>query len=98
MLGTAVGIALASTFVAGHTIFQELYVDGVSAGHLEGIRVPDYDGVCPNSWLDSPFSVLTNFGICPHSLSRTLTPTVCRTLAHFDAIQRVLMNCVLVTG
>jgi hypothetical protein len=47
MLGTAVGIALASTFVAGHTIFQELYVDGVSAGHLEGIRVPDYDGVCP---------------------------------------------------
>lgn len=24
---------------------QELYVNGVSQGHLTGIRVPDYDGV-----------------------------------------------------
>lgn len=24
---------------------QELYVNGVSQGHLAGIRVPDYDGV-----------------------------------------------------
>ncbi|KAJ4467252.1 glycoside hydrolase family 61 protein [Lentinula aciculospora] len=28
-----------------HTIFQELYVNGVDQGHLTGIRVPDYDGV-----------------------------------------------------
>lgn len=32
--------------VAAHSIFQELYVNGVSQGHLVGIRVPDYDGVC----------------------------------------------------
>lgn len=29
---------------SGHTIFQELYVDGKSAGHLKGIRVPSFDG------------------------------------------------------
>ncbi|PVF94636.1 hypothetical protein CPB86DRAFT_633875 [Serendipita vermifera] len=28
----------------GHTIFQELWVNGVSQGHLTGIRVPNYDG------------------------------------------------------
>lgn len=32
---------------SAHTIFQELYVNGVSAGHIEGIRVPDYNGVSP---------------------------------------------------
>jgi len=32
--------------VAAHSIFQELYVNEVSQGHLQGIRVPDYDGVC----------------------------------------------------
>lgn len=32
--------------VSAHTIFQELYVNGVSQGHLQGIRMPDYDGVC----------------------------------------------------
>ena len=31
--------------VNAHAIFQELYVNGVSAGHMEGIRVPDYNGV-----------------------------------------------------
>ncbi|KAI9058162.1 lytic polysaccharide monooxygenase [Trametes sanguinea] len=35
--------ALASPAFA-HTIFQELYVNGVDQGHLTGIRVPDYDG------------------------------------------------------
>ncbi|KLO15958.1 glycoside hydrolase family 61 protein I [Schizopora paradoxa] len=30
--------------VAAHTIFQEVYVNGVDQGHLTGIRVPDYDG------------------------------------------------------
>ncbi|KAJ3561749.1 hypothetical protein NP233_g10004 [Leucocoprinus birnbaumii] len=29
---------------SAHTIFQELYVNGVDQGHLTGIRVPDYDG------------------------------------------------------
>ena len=31
---------------------QELYVDGASAGHLEGIRGHDYNGVCNYQCLD----------------------------------------------
>ena len=27
-----------------HTIFQEVYVNGVSQGHEVGVRVPSYDG------------------------------------------------------
>ncbi|KAJ7275071.1 glycoside hydrolase [Mycena rebaudengoi] len=30
--------------VAGHTIFQQAYVNGVAQGRLTGIRVPDYNG------------------------------------------------------
>ncbi|KAJ7342665.1 glycoside hydrolase family 61 protein I [Mycena albidolilacea] len=40
-------LAIASLFatsVYGHTIFQQMYVNGVSQGHLTGIRVVDYDG------------------------------------------------------
>ncbi|GME25965.1 Glycoside hydrolase family 61 [Neofusicoccum parvum] len=29
---------------SAHTIFQELWVNGVSQGHTTGIRVPNYDG------------------------------------------------------
>ncbi|KAJ7165703.1 glycosyl hydrolase family 61-domain-containing protein [Mycena crocata] len=36
--------ALFATSVSGHTIFQQMYVNGVSQGHLTGIRVVDYDG------------------------------------------------------
>jgi lytic cellulose monooxygenase (C1-hydroxylating) len=36
-------LTLASGATA-HTIFQELYVNGVSQGHLTGIRYPTYDG------------------------------------------------------
>jgi hypothetical protein len=36
------------TVVSAHSIFQELYVNGVDQGHMVGIRVPDYDGVRPN--------------------------------------------------
>lgn len=39
-----IAAALAGS-AAAHTIFQELYVNGVSAGHTTGIRVPSYDGV-----------------------------------------------------
>ncbi|KAF8967130.1 glycoside hydrolase family 61 protein I [Flammula alnicola] len=39
----ASAIFLASS-VSAHTIFQQLYVNGVSPGHIVGIRVPDYDG------------------------------------------------------
>ena len=48
---SAVAVFLAlSTSVSAHTIFQELYVDGVSAGHTTGIRVPEYDGVSSLFW------------------------------------------------
>jgi lytic cellulose monooxygenase (C1-hydroxylating) len=45
MLAAALSLALASSVVSAHTIFQELYVNGVSQGSTVGIRVPDYDGV-----------------------------------------------------
>jgi hypothetical protein len=37
-------LALASG-ASAHTIFQQMYVNGVSPGHQVGIRVPSYDGV-----------------------------------------------------
>jgi len=40
-------LTLASLFATsayGHTIFQQMYVNGVDQGHLTGIRVVDYDG------------------------------------------------------
>ncbi|KAG9126539.1 hypothetical protein FRC07_003080 [Ceratobasidium sp. 392] len=40
----AASLALLSAQAAAHTIFQELWVNGVSAGHLKGIRYPTYDG------------------------------------------------------
>ncbi|KAG8747187.1 hypothetical protein FRC12_014127 [Ceratobasidium sp. 428] len=40
----AATLALFSAQAAAHTIFQELWVNGVSAGHLKGIRYPTYDG------------------------------------------------------
>lgn len=40
ILSTCALVATASA----HTIFQELYVNGVSQGHTTGIRVPSYDG------------------------------------------------------
>lgn len=30
---------------SAHTIFQEVYVNGVDQGHMVGLRDPDYDGV-----------------------------------------------------
>ncbi|KAJ7676162.1 glycosyl hydrolase family 61-domain-containing protein [Mycena rosella] len=49
-------VSLFATSVYGHTIFQQMYVNGVSQGHLTGIRVPDYDG---------PITDVTSNGI-PH--------------------------------
>ncbi|CAE6437930.1 unnamed protein product [Rhizoctonia solani] len=40
----AATLALFSAQAAAHTIFQELYVNGVSAGHLKGIRHPTFNG------------------------------------------------------
>jgi hypothetical protein len=46
----SVALLASAGSAAAHTIFQELYVNGVSAGHNTGIRVPSYNGVsrhCP---------------------------------------------------
>ncbi|KAG9122989.1 hypothetical protein FRC07_000393 [Ceratobasidium sp. 392] len=40
----AASLTLLSAPAVAHTIFQELYVNGVSAGHDIGIRVPSYNG------------------------------------------------------
>jgi len=39
-----VSLAALASSALGHTIFQELYFNGVDQGHINGIRVPDYDG------------------------------------------------------
>lgn len=41
----AASLASLLSVASAHTIFQELWVNGVSQGHMNGIRVPDYDGV-----------------------------------------------------
>ncbi|PAV17130.1 glycoside hydrolase family 61 [Pyrrhoderma noxium] len=53
-------LALSSS---AHTIFQELYVNGVDQGHLVGIRVPDYDGPITDVTSND---VICNGGINPY--------------------------------
>ena len=38
-------ISLVGGLASAHTIFQEVYINGVDQGHLVGLRDPDYDGV-----------------------------------------------------
>ncbi|KAF9468482.1 glycosyl hydrolase family 61-domain-containing protein [Collybia nuda] len=62
----SIGVALLLYFsrsIRAHSIFQELYVNGVSQGHLTGIRVPDYDG--PISDVSSN-DIICNGGINPY--------------------------------
>ncbi|KAF3910960.1 Endoglucanase-4 [Arthrobotrys entomopaga] len=65
------GAAIAVSAASAHTIFQELWVNGVSQGHEVGIRVPTYDG---------PISdVTTNDIICnggPNPLNTPYPSTV----------------------
>ncbi|TEB22754.1 hypothetical protein FA13DRAFT_1470928 [Coprinellus micaceus] len=49
--------------VSAHSIFQQVYVNGVSQGHTEGIRVPSYDG--PISDVNSN-DIICNGGINPY--------------------------------
>ncbi|KAF6757592.1 glycosyl hydrolase family 61-domain-containing protein [Ephemerocybe angulata] len=49
--------------VGAHTIFQEVYVNGVSQGSTVGIRVPEYDG--PISDVNSN-DIICNGGINPY--------------------------------
>jgi len=60
-------LALASLFatsVYGHTIFQQVYVNGVSQGHLTGVRVPVYDGPITDVTSDD---LICNGGINPYN-------------------------------
>jgi hypothetical protein len=41
---TAASALAFAASASAHSIFQQMYVNGVSAGKLAGIRVPDYDG------------------------------------------------------
>jgi len=54
------------TFVAtssAHSIFQEVYVNGVDQGHINGIRVPSYDGPITDVTSDD---LICNGGINPY--------------------------------
>ncbi|RDB20290.1 putative endo-beta-1,4-glucanase D [Hypsizygus marmoreus] len=59
---SAILAALAAS-ASAHSIFQELYVNGVSQGHLTGIRVPDYDGPITDVTSND---VICNGGINPY--------------------------------
>ncbi|TFK33096.1 glycoside hydrolase [Crucibulum laeve] len=58
----ALPVLLASS-VSAHTIFQQLYVNGASQGHLTGIRVPDYDGPITDVTSND---IICNGGINPY--------------------------------
>ncbi|KAL0569605.1 hypothetical protein V5O48_012358 [Marasmius crinis-equi] len=55
--------ALLVGYTSGHTIFQELSVNGVSQGHLTGIRVPDYNGPITDVTSND---IICNGGINPY--------------------------------
>ncbi|KAI0315795.1 glycosyl hydrolase family 61-domain-containing protein [Amylostereum chailletii] len=44
IIAALLALVTTTTSTFAHTIFQEMYVNGVDQGHLNGIRVPDYDG------------------------------------------------------
>ncbi|KAI0260244.1 glycoside hydrolase family 61 protein I [Gloeopeniophorella convolvens] len=48
---------------SAHTIFQEVYVNGVDQGHINGIRVPTYDGPITDVTSND---VICNGGINPY--------------------------------
>ncbi|KAF9454848.1 lytic polysaccharide monooxygenase [Macrolepiota fuliginosa MF-IS2] len=60
---TLASLAWLASTVSAHTIFQELYVNGVSQGHLNGIRVPDYDGPITDVTSND---IICNGGINPY--------------------------------
>ncbi|CAE6458901.1 unnamed protein product [Rhizoctonia solani] len=62
----AASLVLLSAQAAAHTIFQELYVNGVSAGHLKGIRHPNSNGPITD--------VTSNNVICNGGVNPLVTP------------------------
>ncbi|KAG8816983.1 hypothetical protein FRC17_000103, partial [Serendipita sp. 399] len=53
-------------YTLGHTIFQQVWVNGVTPGHLKGIRYPNYDGPIND--------VTTNDIICNGGPNPLVTP------------------------
>ncbi|CCA67657.1 related to cel1 protein precursor [Serendipita indica DSM 11827] len=66
MLAKALAPVLFATAASAHAIFQELYVNGVSAGHNTGIRVPTYNGPITD--------VTSNDIICNGGINPLATP------------------------
>ncbi|KAG8764247.1 hypothetical protein FRC15_007704 [Serendipita sp. 397] len=60
------GVLSLTGYTLGHTIFQQVYVNGVSPGHLKGIRYPNYDGPIND--------VTTNDIICNGGPNPLVTP------------------------
>jgi len=56
-------LALLCNSALAHTIFQELHVNGVSAGHYKGIRVPNYNGPITDVTSND---IICNGGINPY--------------------------------
>ncbi|KIP03690.1 carbohydrate-binding module family 1 protein [Phlebiopsis gigantea 11061_1 CR5-6] len=84
-----VAIALSSS---AHTIFQEVYVNGVDQGHENGIRVPTYDGpvtdVTSNGLIcngvENPFQTPVSTDIITVAAGATVTAEWHHTLAGAD--------------
>ncbi|EJC98512.1 uncharacterized protein FOMMEDRAFT_187182 [Fomitiporia mediterranea MF3/22] len=62
-LSSLVFAASSALSVTAHSIFQEMYVNGVDQGHITGIRVPDYDGPITDVTSND---VICNGGINPY--------------------------------
>ncbi|KIK70433.1 glycoside hydrolase family 61 protein [Collybiopsis luxurians FD-317 M1] len=60
---SALLLALSGFRASAHTIFQEMYVNGVDQGHINGIRVPDYDGPITDVTSND---IICNGGINPY--------------------------------
>ncbi|KAF9007093.1 glycoside hydrolase [Cyathus striatus] len=73
MFGVASLALLFAGSASAHTIFQEVYVNGVDQGHINGIRVPDYDGPITDVTSND---VICNGGINPYHqpVSQTIIP------------------------
>lgn len=69
MFASILALGAFTTSVYGHTIFQEMYVNGVDQGHINGIRVPTYDGVRAACASSCPSELTALYPIS--SLSRT---------------------------
>ncbi|EJD44963.1 hypothetical protein AURDEDRAFT_165835 [Auricularia subglabra TFB-10046 SS5] len=75
---SSAGALLAASGASAHTIFQQLYVNGVAQGHTTGIRVPTYDGPITDVTSND---VICNGGVNPlnQPLPKTVIPVAAGT-------------------